>query len=153
MTKESTKTKAPLTRSAIYKIMIYLCYIVSGVFFVKDLLGGEITGSILIAVCLALFSLVLYIMKLLKFGKERKRFVVSISLIVLIFFISLGSGNYYSDDFPMYLAALGLTGLYLRPKYTKWQLIASTILLALQYVIFPHKAENYEIIMGLLSKQ
>ena len=152
MTKESTKTKAPLSRNSIYKIMVYLCYIVAGFFLIKDLAGGEITGAILIVVCLAIFSLVLYAMKLLKFGKDRKRFVVSIGLIVLIFFISLGSGNYYSDDYAMYLAALGLTGLYLRPKYTKWQLVASTILMILQFIIFPHKADPLgQFIMCMLT--
>lgn len=152
MAKESTTTKSPLSRNSIYKIMVYLCYIVAAFFLIKDLAGGEITGAILIVVCLLAFSLVLLMMKLLNFNKDRKRFIVSIGLIVLIFFISLGSGNYYSDDYAMYLAALGLTGLYLRPKYTKWQLIASTILMIVQFIIFPHKADPLgQFIMCMLT--
>lgn len=152
MTKDTSTTKAPLSRNSIYKIMVYLCYIVAVFFLLKDLLGGEITGAILIICCLGAFSLVLLSMKLLSFTKDRKRFVVSISLIVLIFFISLGSGNYYSDDYAMYLAALGLTGLYLRPKYTIWQLVASTILMIVQFIIFPHKADPLgQFIMCMLT--
>ena len=152
MTNNVSKSKAPLSRSSIYKIMVSLCYIVAAFFLLKDLLGGEITGAILILICLGAFSIVLFAMKALKFSKDRKRFVVSIGLIVLIFFISLGSGNYYSDDYAMYLAALGLTGLYLRPKYTAWQLVASTILMVVQFLIFPHKADPLgQFIMCMLT--
>ncbi|MBQ7358879.1 MAG: hypothetical protein IJW63_02150 [Lachnospiraceae bacterium] len=152
MINKQTGRKAPLTRDAIYRIMIYLCYIVSAFFLVKDLAGGEITGALLIAGCLGAFSIILAVMKALKVSKDRKRFIVSIGLVVLIFFISLGSGNYYSDDYAMYLAALGLTGLYLRPNYTKWQLVASMILMVVQFIIFPHKADPLgQFIMCMLT--
>lgn len=152
MSKEQSKAKSPLSREAIYRIMVSLSYIVSAFFLIKDLAGGEMMGAVLIVACMAAFSLVLLAMKVLKFSKDRKRFVVSIGLIVLIFFISLGSGNYYSDDYAMYLAALGLTGLYLRPKYTAWQLVASTILMVLQFIIFPQKADPLgQFIMCMLT--
>ena len=152
MSREQSKAKSPLSREAIYRIMVSLSYIVSAFFLIKDLAGGETMGAVLIVACMAAFSLVLLAMKILKFSKDRKRFVVSIGLIVLIFFISLGSGNYYSDDYAMYLAALGLTGLYLRPKYTAWQLVASTILMVLQFIIFPQKADPLgQFIMCMLT--
>ena len=62
-------------------------------------------------------------------------------MMLLVFVISLFSGNYYSDDFCLYLAVIGLSGLFLQPKITLVQMILGDILLVLQYVINPGKAD------------
>ena len=69
MSREQSKAKSPLSREAIYRIMVSLSYIVSAFFLIKDLAGGEMMGAVLIVACMAAFSLVLLAMKVLKFSK------------------------------------------------------------------------------------
>lgn len=74
-------------------------------------------------------------------SQYTKQLVLCIMLPLVVFFISIFSGNYYSDDFPLFLAVVGLSGIYLEPTYTKFQMVEITILLALLYVIHPGKAD------------
>lgn len=60
---------------------------------------------------------------------------------LVVFFISIFSGSYYSDDFPLFLAVVGLCGIYLEPFYTKIQAGEITVLLALLYIVHPEKAD------------
>ena len=52
-------------------------------------------------------------------------------LVILVLFISLNSGSYYSDDFPLYLALIALTGMYLEPKCTLVQAVAIDVALVI----------------------
>lgn len=142
MDNEQKQTKTPISEQKIFKIMLTVTFVVASVFLLKNILGKSLQGSLAIGICLAIFAVAIVGMRFLNASLERRQLVVSLSLIFIIFIISLFSGDYYSDDFPLYLAAIGMTGLYLRPNYTKIQLIMCDILLILQYVLHPEKAES-----------
>lgn len=141
--KETQKImKKPISKDKIFKVMLYVTYIVASVFLLKNILGKSLVGAVVIGVSLAVFTVVLFVMRKSNTRIENQQFVVSMSLVFLVFIISLNSGASYSDDFPLYLAVIGLTGLYLRPKYTLIQGVLADILLILQYAIHPEKAES-----------
>ena len=134
--------KQPISREKIFKIMLYVTYIVAAIFLLKNLIGGTISGAVAVGMILAIFTIVVLLMQWLHVKKETKQFVVSVSLLLVIFIISLFSGDHYSDDFPLYLIVLGMAGLYLNPRYTMIQSVIATILLVLQFLIHPEKAES-----------
>lgn len=140
MAKEK-RSKSPASAKAIFKIMMYLTFAVSGVFFVKNLLSHSYQSALIIGGCLAVFSLIVLLMNKLKMSDYTKQFILSIALVILVFIISANSGNFYSDDFPLYLALMGLTGLYLEPRYTQAQAVLITIFFAALYMMHPEKAD------------
>lgn len=142
MSEDKKMTKEPIAKEKIFKTMLYIAYIVSAVFLLKNIIAKSFIGGITIGVSLVLFTIVLVVMKCKHVKDSTQQFVVSISLVIIVFAISLNSGDYYSDDFPLYLAVLALTGMYLRPNYTKVQGILASILLVVQYLIHPEKAES-----------
>lgn len=142
MNNEQKNSQVAISEQKIFKIMLYVTFVVSGIFLLKNILGKNLTGAITVGICLAVFAAILIIMHARKIAARHQQFVVSIALAFVIFIISLNSGSYYSDDFPLYLAVIGMTGLYLRPKYTILQMILCDILLILQYIIHPEKAES-----------
>lgn len=141
MNTKDNAIKKPMSRATIFKIMLYITYGVAGVFLVKNILGGSIGAIIAIAACLLVFTAVLLGMRTMKKEMEQQQYVISVGVVFLVFIISLFSGNFYSDDFGLYIAIIGLSGMYLRPKYTMTQIILSDVLLALQYIIHPEKAD------------
>lgn len=134
--------KEPISKDTILKVMLYVTYIVAAVFLLKNILGKSLVGAVVIGISLAVFTVILLVMRSSHAKIEAQQFVVSMSLVFLVFIISINSGAYYSDDFPLYLAVIGLTGLYLRPRYTLIQGILAGILLIVQYVIHPEKVES-----------
>lgn len=136
----SGKQKKPISKETIHKVMLYITFLVSGVFFLKNLIGLQIVAMLVIGITLATFAGMLFLMRRLNVTEEKKQFAVCISLSVLIFLISLFSGESYSDDFLLHLAAIGLAGLYLRPKQTAIQSMVSFLLLVVQYFVHPEKA-------------
>ncbi len=74
-------------------------------------------------------------------SQYKKQLVLCVMLPLVVFFISIFSGSYYSDDFPLFLAVVGLCGIYLEPFYTKIQAGEITVLLALLYIVHPEKAD------------
>lgn len=137
---QSKREKKPLSRSVIQKIMIYVTYGVSSVFLLKNIFIQDISAIICLSACLFIFSLILFILKKMNRPVDTVRFVTSISLTILVFLISQFSGKSFSDDFLLHLAVIALTGMYLRPKYTKLQVILSTLALVVQFFINPQKA-------------
>ncbi len=137
---QSKREKKPLSPNVIQKIMMYITYGVSGVFLIKNIFIKDFIAMTLIGLCLLIFSLILLILKKTNRPVDTLRFVTSISLTVLVFLISQFSGESFSDDFLLHLAVVALTGLYLRPKYTKIQVILSTLALLVQFFINPQKA-------------
>ena len=135
------KTSKPLSREGIFKLMVVLTFLVSAAFVVKNLLGGDIQGTIIDGAILLLFAIVLIVMKALKVKPDTQRMVVASSIIVLVFVIGLTTGTYYSEDFCLYLAVIGLTGLYLKPSYAWIQLVLSDVFLAIQFIAHPEKAD------------
>ncbi len=132
--------KKPITHAKIYKIMIVITLIVTSVFLIINLIKLNVPGIAVIGGCLLAFLTVLFIMKKRYVRDITKELVVSLALEVLIFVISLFSGASYSDDFPMFLAVIGMTGLYMEPKFTRIQIVLADIFLVLMYIIHPEKA-------------
>ncbi len=135
------KFKKPIGEDSIYKLMLIITFVVAGVFFVKNIISLSISGMIAIGGCLLVLGIALLIMKMIKLNKRKKQLVVCIMLMFVVFVISLFSGNFYSDDFTLYLAVIALSGLYLEPIITKVQAVLVNVLLALQYIINPGKAD------------
>ena len=133
--------KAPITQERIFNFMFWLTVSVSTVFFFKNLFGGAMAQALMIGVTVAVFGGIFLVLVLRKSKETIKQMVLSISLMVLIFVIALNSGDFYSDDFIMFLAVMALTGLYLEPKYSIVQLIMATGFLIIMYVINPLKAD------------
>ena len=134
--KEKKKIGKPISREGIFKLMVTLTFLVSGAFVIKNLLGGDMQGTIIDGAILAVFTLVILLMKALKVKSDTQHLVVASSIIVLVFVIGLTTGTYYSEDFCLYLAVIGLTGLYLKPAYAWVQLVLSDIFLVIQFEIF-----------------
>ena len=137
---KSEKAKAPITHHQIYKIMLIVTFSVAGAFLLINVIKLNIGGMIAIGGSLLAFAAVLWLMKLRKTKDLTKEFVVSVALELLIFVISLFSGESYSDDFPMFLACIGMAGMYMEPKFTKVQIVAADVLLVAMLLIHPEKA-------------
>ena len=136
------KNKAPMTNKSIYRLMLLLVYIVAPVYLIKNIIGGAASGAITIGICLAVFAGAAVAMHFLKTKDSTKQTVVSLSLVLLVFLISLNSGAYYSDDYCLYLAVVALSGLYFNPTITRFQSMVIPVLLVVQYIIHPEKVES-----------
>lgn len=141
MSDSTKKFKKPIGEDSIYKLMLIITFVVAGAFFVKNVISLSISGMIAIGGCLLALAVALLVMKLIKLHKRKKQLVVCIMLMFVVFIISLFSGNFYSDDFTLYLAVIALSGVYLEPTVTKVQAVLVNVLLALQYIINPGKAD------------
>lgn len=141
MEKQKKPVKKPVSNESIFKTMMILTFAVAAAFLAKNLLSKDITSAIMIGICLIVFGAVMLIMRKLKLAVDKQQLVVCLSIVILQFIVSLNSGNYYSDDFPLYLAVVGLSGLYLRPTYTLIQIGLIDVLLVAQYLIHPEKAD------------
>ncbi len=137
---ETTSSKPPITHEKIFKIMQIVMYVASGAFFLKNLIDMNIPGMLAIGVSIIATLAMLQTMKAKKADLLKVEFYLSICLIILIFAISLFSGDWYSDDFPLLLAAIGMTGMYLEPKFTKIQIVVADIALVAMYIIHPEKS-------------
>lgn len=134
--------KKPISQEGIFKIMICVTYIVSSVFLLKNLLGKSMQGALVIGLAMLAFTAIILFMRARKLATATKEFVVSIALVLVVFVISLYSGECYSDDFPMMLAIIGMTGLYMQPEFTRIQIVIMDIAFVLMYIIHPDHAES-----------
>lgn len=137
---EKEQKKKPISHETIFKIMRGVTVGVSSVFLVLNIVKQNIPAVTVIGICLALFAVSSILLKKNGVSEEKKEFALSISLCFLVFVISLFSGASYSDDFPLFLAVVGMTGLYLEPKFTKVQIVVIDILLVIMYFAHPEKA-------------
>lgn len=142
MSNEAKTAKSPISQERIFLIIMVLTFAVAAVFFVKNLLGGNMQSAVIIGVCLAVFAVAVFAMRKLHAPGTVQMMTLSVLLVLLVLFISLNSGDYYSDDFPLFLALLGLTGLYLEPKCTAVQSVAADIAFVVMYLAHPEKAES-----------
>lgn len=133
--------KQPITPATIFKMMLTITLVISGVFFLKNLLSGNIQSGIIIGISMVIFSAVFGILKIRNAQDTTKQMAISVGMMFLIFVIALNSGAYFSDDFIMFLAVIALTGLYLEPKYSICQLILAAIALIAMYIMHPDKAD------------
>ena len=138
--KKNKKSKL-ISQEQIFRFMLIMTFAVSGIFFLKNVLSQSIRGAVVIGGCLVVLVGVVCMMKKLKVSQLRQQFVLSMYLVLIVFLISANSGDFYSDDFPLFLAVLGLSGIYLEPSYTKYQAILITIFLGVLYVLNPDKAD------------
>lgn len=132
--------KKPMKKDTIFKITLYITFLVAGIFLLKNIIVGSIAGIVIIGICLGVFALGLAVMKALKVSTDILYPAVSLALVCVISIISINSGESYSDDFALLLAAIALTGLYLRPLYPRMQTVLADILLVIQYLCAPEKA-------------
>ena len=136
------KIKKPMSRKSIFKLMLYVAYIVSSIFLLKNVIGRNLQGAGVIAAVMVVLGVVLVVLKKRNAKTEVMEIAISIGLVFVVFFISLYSGEYYSDDFPMMLALIGMAGLYMEPKYTKIQIVFIDIAFVLMYIIHPENTES-----------
>ena len=154
MNEKKNTMKKPTSENTIFRYMMIAVFTISSVFFLKNLLAQTWTSAVVIGICLFLFTIIVLFMKKMQTKLVTQQFILCLSIVFLVFIISLNSGSYYSDDFPLYLSVIALSGLYLVPKYALVQLVLIDILLALAYVIHPEKADplgQYVMCMALFS--
>ena len=142
MEDKNLQNKEPISKEIIFKMMVTISFAVTGVFLIKNIISQNILATIVIGVILLIYTAMIVGTRLLHTRDELRQFLVCISLLFVVFVISLYSGAHYSDDFLLYLAVIGLTGLYMRPRYAIVQTVIADILLLLQYALHPEKAEN-----------
>lgn len=133
--------KEPISQEKIFKVMMFMTLAVSTIFFLKNIINQTWSGAIAIGICLFVFISSTLLTSKLKVSQYTKQLVLCAELPLLVFFISIFSGSYYSDDFPMFLAVIGISGIYLESVYTKIQMVEIPILLVLLYIINPKKAD------------
>ena len=143
MKDHSVLTKKPISDEIVFRNMMLAVFSVSTLFFIKNLLTSDFKGAIVIGICIVVFSTLTFTMKKRQSSKNKQQLTLCLSIVFLVFIISLNSGNYYSDDFPLYLAVIALSGLYLVPKYTLIQAVIIDLLLLAAYVIHPEKADPF----------
>lgn len=141
MIREKKEIKGPITQESIFKVMMCMTFGISAVFLLKNILSKDTQGALVIGICLAVFTLATIAMRCLHISQYSQQFVLCIALVILVFIISANSGSFYSDDFPLYLALVGLSGLYLEPKYTVVQTAMITVVLGILYAWHPEKAD------------
>ncbi len=141
MNEKKNVPKSPATPEKIYKIMMIITFSVASVFLIKNLLGGDIQGALVVAGCLFVFGLGSFLMKKLNVSMNSRQLFISIALLFLVFIVSMNSGNFYSDDFPLFLAVIALSGMYLQPSYPLFQGVVASILLIVLYILHPEKAD------------
>lgn len=138
--KKQKDNKKMLSHEEIYKIMQWLPVLVSSVFFLINLIKGNTAAMIVIGICLATLVAISIITKKKSVSLYKKEFIMSVSLPILVFIISLFSGASYSDDFPLFIAVIAMTGLYLEPQFTKMQIVLVDIFLVIMYLVHPQKS-------------
>lgn len=134
--------KAPMSNASIFKLMNILVYVVSAFYLIKNVAAGVASGALLIAVCLTLYAVINVVLKKRQVAENARQMVASVFICFLVFLISVNSGAYYSDDYSLYMAVMGISGLYLQPKITKVQAFLIPVLLVIQYFLHPEKVES-----------
>lgn len=132
--------KKMLSHEEIYKIMQWLPVLVSSVFFLINLIKQNTPAMIVIGICLITLIAIFIITKKKNVSLYKREFIMSASLPVLVFVISLFSGASYSDDFPLFIAVIAMSGLYLEPKLTRMQIVLVDVFLVIMYLIHPEKS-------------
>ena len=141
MDRGSKINKKPVSEQIIFRNMMIAVFSVASIFFLKNLINQAWRGAIVIGICLVVFTIVVLVMKKVNAKQDKQQFAICISVVFVVFCISINSGAYYSDDFPLYLAVIGISGLYLMPKYALVQMVLIDIMLVIAYILHPEKAD------------
>lgn len=129
-----------MSHEEIYKIMQWLPVVVASAFFLINLIKGNGPALAVIGLCLALLIAIFVITKKREVSLYKRELIMSISLPVLVFVISLFSGASYSDDFPLFIAVIAMSGMYLEPQFTRIQIILVDTFLVIMYLVHPEKS-------------
>lgn len=154
MRANNNSIKKPTSESTIFRYMMIAVFAVAAIFFLKNLIGQSIQGAAVIGICLLVFAIIVVVMNKMQLDRIKQQLVLCLSIVFLVFIISLNSGNYYSDDFSLYTAVIAISGLYLVPKYALIQIVLIDVLLAAAYAIHPEKADplgQYIMCMALFT--
>lgn len=138
---DTAEQKAPISQQQIFQIMLTITCIVSVVFFLKNVFAGAMQEAILIGAVIAVFGIVFAILKVRKAKETVMQMFISVAMLIMIFVIGINSGDFYSDDFILFLTVIAMTGLYLEPKYSVIQVVIATVALIAMYFIHPEKAD------------
>lgn len=134
------KQKKMMTVERIYQIMQWLPVAVASIFFLINTIKGNTPAMIVIGLCLIVFISLTVISKKKNLDLYKREFILVIALPTLVFFISLFSGASYSDDFPLFLAVIAMTGMFLEPQFTRVQMILVDAYLVIMYLVHPEKS-------------
>lgn len=140
MDKLQKTEKQMMTPEKIYKIMQWLPVAVSAIFFISNAAKGNVPAMIVIGLCLVVFVGISVISNKRNLDLYKKEYMLAIALPILVFVISLFSGASYSDDFPLFLAVIAMTGMFLEPKFTLTQMTMVDIFIVIMYFVHPEKA-------------
>ncbi|MCI5585826.1 MAG: methyl-accepting chemotaxis protein [Lachnospiraceae bacterium] len=141
MTKEKSTIKKPVSEKTIFRNMMITIFAVAGIFLLKNLILKTWVGAVTIGICLFIFTVLVMLMNKFNVNQEKQQLVICISVVMVVFCVSINSGDFYSDDFPLYLAVVGVCGLFLKPQFTLLQGLLIDVLLIISYVIHPQKAD------------
>lgn len=140
MDRKQNNARKMMTHEEIYKIMQWLPVAVASVFFISNAAKGNVPAMIVIGICLVVFICVFIVVNKKKVDLYKKEYIIAIALPTLVFVISLFSGASYSDDFPLFLAVIALTGMFLEPQLTRVQLVLVVVFLVIMYLVHPEKS-------------
>lgn len=140
MNKKQKKEKQMMTPEKIYRIMQWLPVAVSSIFFLINTLKGNTSAMIAIGICLVVFIGISVISNRRNLDLYVKEYILAVALPTLVFMISLFSGASYSDDFPLFLAVIAMTGMFLEPKFTRTQMVLVDVFLVIMYLVHPEKS-------------
>lgn len=137
---EKLQEKKPISYEKIFKIMRGVTVGAASAFLILNVVKKNMPAVLVIGICLILFVGSSVVLNKKNVAESKRQFALAVSLCFLVFVISLFSGASYSDDFSLFLAVIGMTGLYLEPKFTKVQIVVIDILLVIMYFVHPEKA-------------
>lgn len=136
------KTKKMMTNEKIYRITKWVPILVASVYFLINVIKGQGPAMVAIGACLVVFISLFAIADKKQFSMYKKELMVSLALPTLVFVISLFSGASYSDDFSLYLAVIGISGMFLEPKFSLIQIYMIEAFFLVMYSIHPEKTEG-----------
>lgn len=134
------KQKQMMTNEKIYKITQWVPVAVALIYFIINVVKGNLPAILVIGGCLLIFASLFSIANKKQFDMQKKELMVSLALPTLVFVISLFSGASYSDDFSLYLAVVAISGMFLEPRFTKMQIILIEVFIFIMYIVHPEKA-------------
>ena len=93
--------KKPVSEEIIFRNMMITDFAVATIFFLKNIIGKTWQGAVIIGVCLIVFTVAVFLMKKFHISQGKQQLAVCIGIVFLVFCISINSGAFYSDDFPL----------------------------------------------------
>lgn len=119
--------KKMLSNETIFKILQSLPIVVTVAFLIINILKKNVPAMITIGICLVAFTMIIVGMRVKNVPLFIREFVISLATPTVVFMVSLFSGESYSDDFPLMLAVIGLSGMFLEPKITLAQVCMTDV--------------------------